>query len=758
MAFVAWLCNVNNLAAELGGSHERIVFQNPRVYNVDYSFEMTPDPKTIDRTKDLKVWIPVPVEWDSQKAVRIISVSPEPDARYVDPEYGNKLFFWDFGRRPEQTTYKLNIQFRLESYEMRVTVDPKQVGSYDTMAKEYALYTRSTPSIHITPKITELAREAVGDETNPYRQAERISQFVEKKVRFKILDYDRGRGIDVLLAYPVTDEKTGQEYYEGCCTQVAALKVALCRAVGIPARCVSAFMGWNPWIEPNEAKPEFAFEAKVSPAGLAATQLYGGLDSHMWSEFFIPNYGWIPDRYGPAMLGRQNNQMWIKEKDRDVLLGPGPPPKNDEGYGVHWVPLHDGKADLVCYAILNVAKIHRSKATVLHHSDPFPADGLASYNEILHPLLPQSEYEDVARWRVGVLSWPSCYVRDLRHKKLDLARFYKDHPAAKQDREAFVCHMLRRQMGQEKFSQLGDAYLALRLESGRPVPTSRFQELAENISGEALGWFFEQWVNRNELPRLRLAGVSVAKQKDGWRVRGQILQSGDVPFRLPLELAIDTAHGREGRLLQVAKRSTPFEFHVDEEPQRLTVDPDDQVLKVQKIPAHLWWYSDMSPKVRVIYGTSLETEANRTAAERLNSELLGLGQEIVKADTDIHDSDLKADCIFLVGRPEANTLSRKLQHIFPVKFDKNTFAWKGRTYAEPMEAVAQIVEKPRGAHNLIIMLAALSAQATQRFPYAFLGRSDRSYVIFDGDKQLLQGDWEGADPDLVYDFQSSSAH
>ena len=91
----------------------------------------------------------------------------------------------------------------------------------------------------------------MGEETNPYLQAQRIVRFVENKMRYKINDYERGRGIDVLLAYPVTDEKTGQEYYEGCCNQISALEVALCRAVGIPARCVSGFHGWRPWVPPE---------------------------------------------------------------------------------------------------------------------------------------------------------------------------------------------------------------------------------------------------------------------------------------------------------------------------------------------------------------------------------------------------------------------------------------------------------------------------------------------------------------------------
>jgi len=156
-----------------------ILYRNPRVYNVDYSFEMVPDPNNIDRAKDLKVWLNIPREWESQKAVKIISVQPEPHARYVDPEYGNPMLFWDFGKESEQSCYKVDIKFRLESYDVSVEIDPNRVGSYDKTSKEYALYTRSTRTIHITPKIIQLAQDAIGDETNPYLQAKRIVEFVK---------------------------------------------------------------------------------------------------------------------------------------------------------------------------------------------------------------------------------------------------------------------------------------------------------------------------------------------------------------------------------------------------------------------------------------------------------------------------------------------------------------------------------------------------------------------------------------------------
>jgi transglutaminase-like putative cysteine protease len=731
-----------------------IIYSNPRVYNVDYTFEMTPDPNNIDRAKDLKVWIPIPREWDSQKAVKIISVQPEPHARYVDPEYGNPMLFWDFGKEPEQLSYKVDIKFRLESYQqVYVKVDPNRVGSYDKTSKEYALYTRSTHTIHITPKIRELAQEAVGDETNPYLQAERIVKFVHKKMHFKVLDYERGRGIDVLLAYTVTDEKAGQEYYEGCCTQYAALMVALCRAVGIPARCVSDYNGWVPWIQRDDAKARHTFETNLSPDGLAATQLYGDLGSHMWAEFFIPNYGWIPADPMRGTIEDRNHPRWITSKGRDVLLGPDTPREDDEGYGAHWVALHDGRADgLDGRAIFNIAKIHTGKVTVLHHSDPFPSDGLADYPENL----PTSEDADrnLRHWRQGVLSWPSSCIRSFEPENLNLDEFYKNNPRAIDDREAFVCYMLRRQLGDEKFFTLVSRYIERRQKSGQAVPTSRFQELAEDISGQSLGWFFKQWINSTDLPRLKLEKVTVRKNTEGWQVHGRLLQSGDKIFRLPIELALDTKKEREKQRLWLERKVIDFNFNTQHEPQKLVVDPDYEVLKVQKMPPRLWSFNDLDPEYIVIYGTLGEAQANESIADQFVRDELGYGREIVKADKDVNDADLKTKCVFLIGRPETNRIAQQFKDSFPIKFDGARFTWQGITYDKPTQRLHQIIENPNCAQGLMIMYAGLSPEATLKMRDLESYDSDSSYVIFDGDKQLVTGDWEDVDAHLYWSFDN----
>ena len=287
-----------------------IVYRNPRVYNVDYSFEMVPDPNNIDRAKDLKLWIPIPREWDSQKSVKIISVKPEPHARYVDPEHGIQMLFWDFGKLPEEPVYIATIKYRLITYEFHADIDPNQVGSYDTTSKLYTLYTRSTEHIEIIPEVKTLAREAIGDEKNPYLQAKLIFDFVVKKMRYKLVRHDTGSGIRPLLASAVIDKQTGKQHYEGECAQFTVFFVALCRAVGIPARGITGKVGFTPWIQKEDLKPRKDWYTKLSPSGFAAARIYGGLGGHRWAEFYLPGYGWIPVDATNRRFPRVTNRLY----------------------------------------------------------------------------------------------------------------------------------------------------------------------------------------------------------------------------------------------------------------------------------------------------------------------------------------------------------------------------------------------------------------------------------------------------------------
>jgi transglutaminase-like putative cysteine protease len=721
-----------------------VIYRNPLVYNVDYTFELCPDKDSIDPSKDLKLWIPVPREWDSQKAVKIISVNPPPQAEFEDPEHGNRILFWDFGKESEKSSYRVDIKFRLESYETHAEVDPEHIGQYDKSSKQYALYTRSSHTIAITPRITEMALEAIGDEKNPYRQAELIFRFVRTKVHYKLHRRERGVGTEVLLNFPLTDEMTGEEYYEGACGQQSAMFIALCRAVGIPARAVVGFVGWNPWIKEEDLGLFSPNELKLSPEGLAGTQHYLSIMPHNWAEFYLPGHGWIPVEVTGNGFGHSEMRL-IMSKGFDVQIGPQSPDNESEGYGFQWVLLHNGTTDELQTGVWNIARIRKAKVTLLHHADPFPADGLRRYGETTFPN--EDAENNLRRWRKGVLSWPSRLERSSITDNLNMAQSYRN------EREAFVCHMLHKQLGDERFFKLVDTYVDLRQKMNQAVSPARFQKLAEEVNGETLDWFFNQWVNNTELQRLKLEKVTAEKDKKGWQIHGRLIQSGETTFRMPIEFAIDTKYGREIEKLNFNSKAVDFDLRTQNEPIKLMVDPDYKILKIQRMPPRLKWFLDVYPEYILIYGTLAEAESNKTTAEHFNDEYFGLGSEIIKADTNVIQEDLKGKCVILFGRPKTNKISQQFKDIFPIYFDEDKFIWQGVTYDQPTQGVAQIVKNPFDPGSEIVLCAGLSGDATQKFCRLYNYDEDASYVIIDQDKQLTSGDWDDYNSDLVWNFK-----
>ncbi len=499
----AAMAELEEFKAQAAVEQAGVIYRNPQVYNVDYSFELFPDPQKIDRTKDLKLWIPVPREWDSQKEVKIISVQPPSHAEYEDPEQGNRMLFWDFGKEPEKPSYRVDIKFRLESYGVHTEVNPEHIGSYDKKSKEYALYTRSTHTVSITPKIREMALEAVRDEKNPYRQAEELFKFVRKNMRYTLHRLERGVGTEVLLTFPYQDEITGEEYYEGACGQYSAFFIALCRSVGIPARAVVGFVGGKRGMKEEDLELYKPIELNLSPEKLAGTQHYLSISPHVWAEFYLAGYGWVPVDPTTGRFGQKGNRKVIMSKGFDPQLGPHSPGKESEGYGFQWVLLHNGMPDLLQSGVWNIAKIRMGKVTMLHHSDPFPADGYAEYATNLYP--ESEEKEKLISWRKDFLL--SILLYSLGYEDQNKNDPFTNNHRLNSTRQAYLCHLLRQTTGKENFSKIFKKYLNLRLTTGNPVSTAEFQGITESIHESSLDFFFNKLIYSTSLSELKLDSI-----------------------------------------------------------------------------------------------------------------------------------------------------------------------------------------------------------------------------------------------------------
>jgi len=565
--------------------HKGIVYRNPRVYNVEYTFEMFPDPNRVDPDKDLKLWIPIPREWDSQKAVKIILVEPEPDAKYVDPEYGNPMLFWDFGKDPERLSYKVHVKYRLEQYDVHSNIDPNQIGNYDKTSRDYMLYTRSTNTVTITDKVRELAKTAVGDEKNPYMQVKRIYEFVRDKMYYgRPAGLGWNRSVKDILDRPVIDPKTDQERYAGICWDQSMVFVALCRASGIPARNVIAWWEQNPWRRPTPEKPEMTvYFSEYSVDGLAFSTK-GTLGGHGWAEVFLPNYGWVPvdPTFGRVGYSNVNNRVVMITKGRDIRIDPNAGRERYGAYREIGGHLSDGRAGLLLRGVFHASTIQRVNIEVFHHPDPFPADAMTEYTAKL--CLEAEAEKNLGLYRKRVLRWLDQNTREQTDNISALAQAYKKEPRARYEHEAFICHMLRQVVGDKKFSDIFETYTNLRVKSGQPVSTARFQKIAEDVYGQPLDWFFKQWVGYTELPQLQLGAVTFSENEKGWYVRGNLRQLNKSPFRLPVELVIETEKATEHRTLWLEERNTEFEFCTTNRPKSVLADPNNNILQIRKMP------------------------------------------------------------------------------------------------------------------------------------------------------------------------------
>jgi hypothetical protein len=223
---------------------------NPVRYRVTYRVEIT---NTSCQMDTLEIWIPDPIQWISQRDVAIEDTSPVGDDTFADSVHGNGIRHWLVSDPPEpgETLTVLQI-FTYVACDVSYDIDPSSVNPYDPTSDVYQTYTVSEDKIESAhPDMQLTAWSIVGSETNPYYKAQLI--------------YDWVMGH---LYYQDTPEFGGalQALYDGYgeCGDYAALFCALLRAVGVPARTVA---GW-----------------------IAET----GASRHVWAEFYLPGYGWVP--------------------------------------------------------------------------------------------------------------------------------------------------------------------------------------------------------------------------------------------------------------------------------------------------------------------------------------------------------------------------------------------------------------------------------------------------------------------------------
>jgi len=208
-------------------------------------------------------------------------------------------------------------------------------------------------------------------------------------------------------------------------------------------------------------------------------------------------------------------------------------------------------------------------------------EAFATYGEYLYSQHSLGDDEG----SLNLLEKKNAYLREAttrfrRPIVLDRWRFPNDNfDRHTYQKGAAVLHMLRSILGDEAFFKANTLFL--RTHAFGSADTDDFQTVVEEVAGQDLGWFFDQWLYRPGHP---VIDISAQWDSDEELLRMNVTQlqdtTGGVPlFRFPVVIGITTPATVTSHLVWVEQREEAFTLACPQEPLLVRFDQGNTLLK-----------------------------------------------------------------------------------------------------------------------------------------------------------------------------------
>ncbi len=242
-----------------------------RTFTVRFTLDVDAD--AVPAGETVKVWMPLPYENMRQSNVTYLDGNRE--VRFSKGSRHHTVYMEATAVKGKPTHFE--YRFRYTVGERHVTQQDllMLVEPYDTTTSFYREYTaQQLPHIIVDNDMRNLAREIVGDELNPVRQAKMVYEWISRS--FPWAGAREYSTIRCMPRYVLLNR-------HGDCGQVTLLYISLCRSLGIPARWES---GWV--VEPGDE------------------------GWHDWAETYFEGIGWVPtdQSYGRSTIDNPLNDYY----------------------------------------------------------------------------------------------------------------------------------------------------------------------------------------------------------------------------------------------------------------------------------------------------------------------------------------------------------------------------------------------------------------------------------------------------------------
>jgi hypothetical protein len=293
---------------------------------------------------------------------------------------------------------------------------------------------------------------------------------------------------------------------------------------------------------------------------------------------------------------------------------------------------------------------------------------------------------------------------------------------------AMVFHMLRREIGDDAFWR-GLRTLATRFR-GRYVGWEDLERVFSEAAGQALRWFFVQWVERPGAPTF-----SVAYARD--RVR---LSQGLQAYRLRLPIVVRWADGREERW-HVEVTETEQEVPLPPGARLLHLDPDYEVFR--RLPRN-----ELPPMLNLVVtdrDRRLVLASGGREADR--APYLELARRVLARDSgfqSIRDQDVErtSGAMLVLGGPGVNQAADWAVRGCGgrVRIEAHAFEVEGRRFEKPGAALLISCRRPDEPEHVVSLFYGVSPEATAKVARLLFFYGWQSYVVFENGAVVARGD------------------
>jgi aminopeptidase N len=291
-----------------------------------------------------------------------------------------------------------------------------------------------------------------------------------------------------------------------------------------------------------------------------------------------------------------------------------------------------------------------------------------------------------------------------------------------------VLHMLRQTLGEDNWWRAINHYL--RKYANQPVETEQFRIAIEESTGQAMDWFFDEWLYKMGHPIFRVTQNYEPSTK-ALKLTVEQLQTTDATsqfpqvalFQTPVDIEIGTASGvRLERVQILPKKEQSFTLTVDSKPllvnfdyrgtlikevqfDKTTEELTYQLTRDEDVLGRVWALSQLAG--RATAPTTAEIEKRRIEAEIANAvtrdKFWGVRVDAATALMNVKDQSARTALLAAARDPNARVRARAVTSLASSK--------------DP--SLASLYEKLLSDPSYAVIKAAASALGESRSPNAY---------------------------------------